>query len=199
MRTAWSRAAAWITPAVLGAVAVVQFAYARFATLSPWKGGGFGMFSTVDSPGARFLRIRLFTAQGGILVQVPERWRASEREIRATGSEKAAAELARALAGGTWIRLRLASATERYRRMSRPPSAAEDTLGREADGIVDLGKLDLVRMLESRESPAQDDAVIPVDSVRVEVWKYRFDKATTSLRAARFLEATASPGGRDGR
>lgn len=189
--------AAWITPAVLCAVAVMQFVYARFATLSPWKGGGFGMFSTVDSPGARFLRIRLVTDQGEIPIQVPERWRASEHELRTTGSKTVAAELAGALADGTWIRLRLASATERYHRLNRPTSsAAADTIGQEAGDVLDLGKLNLVRLLGPRESPSQGDVVIAVDSVRLEAWKYHFDKGATTLRAVKFMEISARPGGR---
>ena len=196
MNLAWNRMVAWITPAVLCAVAAMQFGYARFATLSPWKGGGFGMFSTVDSPGARFLRIYLLTDQGEIPIQVPERWRASERELRTTGSETVASELARALADGTWIRLRLASATQHYQSMNRPPSAAAtDTTDQETGDVIDLGKLNLVRMLKPRESPAKGDVVVSVDSVRVEVWKYQFDKSTTTLHAAKFMDISASPGG----
>ncbi|HVX57896.1 MAG TPA: hypothetical protein VHA37_09290, partial [Candidatus Saccharimonadales bacterium] len=45
-------------------IAGLQFVLATRYGLSAWKGGGFGMFSTVDSPDARFLRIYLITAQG---------------------------------------------------------------------------------------------------------------------------------------
>ncbi len=43
--------------ALLLAVAMVQVGLARTARLSPWKGGGFGMFSTTDDGGRRHLRI----------------------------------------------------------------------------------------------------------------------------------------------
>jgi hypothetical protein len=47
-----------ILPAiVLIAVAVVQIALTRTVYLSPWKGGGFGMFSTTDDAGKRHVRI----------------------------------------------------------------------------------------------------------------------------------------------
>ena len=47
-----------ILPAiVLIAVAVAQIALTRTAWLSPWKGGGFGMFSTTDDAGKRHVRI----------------------------------------------------------------------------------------------------------------------------------------------
>ena len=37
-----------VPPALMAAVAVVQIALALTSGLTPWKGGGFGMFSTLD-------------------------------------------------------------------------------------------------------------------------------------------------------
>ena len=48
-------AACWIPALLLVAVAVNQQRLARTAAISPWSGGGFGMFSTVDAPGNRHL------------------------------------------------------------------------------------------------------------------------------------------------
>lgn len=45
-------------------VAVAQMLTANLSTLSPWKGGGYGMFATQDSPGARFLELTGRTASG---------------------------------------------------------------------------------------------------------------------------------------
>lgn len=49
---------------VLIVIAIVQVILAKTAELSPWKGGGFGMFATTD--GTAFRRIRVF-------VEAPER------------------------------------------------------------------------------------------------------------------------------
>jgi hypothetical protein len=38
----------FLPPALLIVVAVIQIGLARTAGLTPWKGGGFGMFSTLD-------------------------------------------------------------------------------------------------------------------------------------------------------
>jgi len=43
--------------ALLVGVAIAQVTLARTAGLSPWKGGGFGMFSTTDDAGRRHVRI----------------------------------------------------------------------------------------------------------------------------------------------
>ena len=40
--------AKWLPPAVLVAVAIVQIGLAQTVDLTAWKGGGFGMFSTLD-------------------------------------------------------------------------------------------------------------------------------------------------------
>jgi hypothetical protein len=53
-------AADWRTqlPTVLlVAVAVTQIVLVRVADLSPWKGGGFGMFATTDGTSFRFVRL----------------------------------------------------------------------------------------------------------------------------------------------
>jgi hypothetical protein len=46
-----------IPVALMLAVAGAQITLARGAGLSPWKGGGFGMFSTTDDAGRRGVRV----------------------------------------------------------------------------------------------------------------------------------------------
>jgi hypothetical protein len=43
----WRRWLPYLAPAILVFVALNQIALAHFTMLTPWKGGGFGMFSTV--------------------------------------------------------------------------------------------------------------------------------------------------------
>jgi len=45
----------WLPPALLIAVALNQLRLVHTADLTPWCGGGFGMFSTTDSRSARHL------------------------------------------------------------------------------------------------------------------------------------------------
>jgi len=51
-----------IAPSLLVAVACVQIALAHTSGLSPWLGGGFGMFSTLDSWPTRHLHAFALTA-----------------------------------------------------------------------------------------------------------------------------------------
>jgi hypothetical protein len=52
--SSWS---CWLPGFLLIAVAISQIVLATTADLSPWKGGGFGMFSTIDGTASRDLRI----------------------------------------------------------------------------------------------------------------------------------------------
>jgi hypothetical protein len=60
----WQR---WLAPGILAGVACAQLAAAHLGPLSPWKGGGFGMFSTVDGPGMRTLQAEGIDEEGNIL------------------------------------------------------------------------------------------------------------------------------------
>jgi hypothetical protein len=64
-RTAWWRRAWWCLPIILAlAVAASQVYLAKFCGLSPSKGGGFGLFSTVDKLENRNLRAYLLLPNG---------------------------------------------------------------------------------------------------------------------------------------
>jgi hypothetical protein len=49
--------AAGLPALLLVSVALLQIALAHTVGLSPWKGGGFGMFSTTDRAEGRYLRV----------------------------------------------------------------------------------------------------------------------------------------------
>jgi hypothetical protein len=53
--------ARWLPALLLVLVALNQQRLAQTASLSPWSGGGFGMFSSTDSPAARHLHVFLET------------------------------------------------------------------------------------------------------------------------------------------
>ena len=61
-RRAWL--ATWAVPVVAIAIAITQVLLASTGTLSPWKGGGFGMFSTIDDPPSRTPRADVTTSTG---------------------------------------------------------------------------------------------------------------------------------------
>ena len=53
----------WLPAIALVVVAITQVLLAKTADLSPWKGGGFGMFATTD--GTAFRHVRIFVEAEG--------------------------------------------------------------------------------------------------------------------------------------
>ena len=97
-----------ILPAlILLVVAGVQVTLTRMAGLSPWKGGGFGMFSTTDDAGRRWVRV---------FVNAPER----SEEIAVTPSLEDAATRAAVLPTDPQLTRLARRVGERERRYGRP-------------------------------------------------------------------------------
>ena len=79
IRAAFAR---YLPAALLVAVAVNQQRLAHVDALSPWSGGGFGMFSVTDSPANRYLHASVENENLIREVRLPESW--EERVRRAT-------------------------------------------------------------------------------------------------------------------
>jgi hypothetical protein len=56
-----SRITTLLPTIIFASIAFAQIGMARNGTLSPWKGGGYGMFAVQDSPGERFVTITAVT------------------------------------------------------------------------------------------------------------------------------------------
>ena len=96
--------------ALLLAVAAMQVVLTRASALSPWKGGGFGMFSTTDDSGRRSVKV-FVTA------------RDRSEELAVAPSLEDAASRAAVLPGRSQL-TRLAQAVlDRERRHNRPVDA----------------------------------------------------------------------------
>ena len=93
--------------ALLLAVAGVQVTLTRTSGLSPWKGGGFGMFSTTDDAGRRWVRV---------FVTAPER----SEEIAIAPSLEDAAIRAAVLPNDAALWRLVRRVVERERRNGRP-------------------------------------------------------------------------------
>ena len=101
----------WLPVAMLVAVAGTQVMLVRTAGLSPWKGGGFGMFSTLDDSGRRHVRV---------FVSAPER---SEELAIAPSLEDAARRAA------------VLPADAELTRLARRVVDREDRYGRKVDTV----------------------------------------------------------------
>jgi len=107
MRT---RALAAIPPALLAVVACVQIGLARLTPLTPWKGGGFGMFATIDGASNRRTQVLVTGPERSQELDVPPSLADSAAACEAFPTERCLAALARRLA-------------DRERRHGRPVSS----------------------------------------------------------------------------
>jgi hypothetical protein len=151
------------------------------------------MFSTVDSPHARFVRAALLTPAGSLPLAVPPRWEKIASELRTAPSQAGVDELAELLAAqafrddrARWAalagRLDEAGATNVTRDVlhapppvplvSAPPGAATE--------LIPLGR---------GEEATADPARVPLTGVEVVLWRYRFDHVTKQLRAEPWFSA----------
>jgi len=96
--------------ALLVTVAAGQVTLTRTAGLSPWKGGGFGMFSTTDDGGRRHVRVFVTAAD-------------RSEEIAIAPSLEDAAARAAVLPGNRLLARLSERVVERERRHGRPVNA----------------------------------------------------------------------------
>lgn len=177
-----------IAPALLVAVALMQFLVARTTWLTPWKGGGFGMFSTVDSPSARFLRIVLETETGRVRVGIPGRLQRDAARLREVPNEPGLRALAEKLASATWVPEEWTSPEATYRNLLTAASSRDGRVPPQSGGA---GRgTTAYRILSERESA--QEAPLRVRAVQVEIRRYRLDGSTMRLVSDRLLEARSA-------
>ena len=199
----------WAVPILLCVVACLQIYLAMTKSLSPWKGGGFGMFSTVDSPDARFLRIYLINGTEETSILLPDSLKMLGREVQTIPSVSLASRLAQQLAQGTWAPYRMTDPVRRYQKGQTRgdgidsetfygvagPSDATRNNNSSADVVQTLpnGQIvfpKLLRMNEKGMPLIKPAEAVAFQRVRVEVWKYTLDVGSSQLKATKHLEVT---------
>lgn len=154
-----------LAPALLVSVAGVHTYLVEAKNQTPWEGGGFGMFSTVDKRQARFVRCSLVTSEDTAQVRVPNHLSRYAERLRARPTKARVASLAQYLADATWTEV------------------DPDSLGNPDPPQY--------RFVPSHEAP--DRSAVSVEAVRVEVWRYHFESRPYALDANPFLSATRRP------
>jgi hypothetical protein len=171
-----------VAPALLCAVALMQIVAARTTRLTAWKGGGFGMFSTVDSPSARFIRIELDTDRGTVRVGVPAVLQRDAARLREAPDEAGVRSFAARVANGNWAADRPVPPEARYAMLV---GAARD--GRSIPPSVPPAGEAVYRMLSNADTPR--GATLNVRAACVEVLRYRMVPNATRLVADRLMRA----------
>jgi len=157
------------------------------------------MFSTVDSPDARFLRIYLINDGEEMPVILPDSLKTLGREVQTIPSSPLLTDLGQRLAQGRWAPYRLTDPVRQYQNAqtnNEPLSGLVGPSDTTSDNIVKTlpnGQVVLPRLLRMEEKGApriKPEEAVAFQKVRVEVWKYTFDVASSQLKATKFLETT---------
>ncbi|MEM7050137.1 MAG: hypothetical protein AAF604_10770 [Acidobacteriota bacterium] len=185
----------YIAPILLIAIAFLQIYRAHAYRQSPWKGGGFGMFCTVDSPGARYVRTFIVTEDGlDLEVPIPGLASSAIRRLQVIPSQPLLEKVAEATATSQW----LWADYDPIARLSESSIAGADTLPPRAgtfdpSGIAkeSLRPIDQprVRLLQSGEPEPPEEAFLGLRSARAELWRMTFEGDTHTLRSERWLSA----------
>ena len=172
----------YLAPGLLILIASVQMVRGHFYDQSPWKGGGFGMFSTVDSPGARFLKIYLISETGEIAVKAPNRLRRLDRIVRTVPTPKNLDLMAQELTRESWVRapypFLFYSQEKNAWQVENMTLSMADIQGREVR----------IRAKHSEEPEFALGHRVDYESLRVELWKFDYEKQDSTVRAKKHLE-----------
>ena len=167
-------------------VIAVGHAYRVFACgQTAWKGGGFGMFSTVDAENARYVKIYLTTDQGEVPVELPSELRKPAAELRAAPNQSSTDALARRLAKLNWRDgqvswSRMASNLQSGIVTAHLLHAAEKPI--DSPHVPPAGS----RSTLTSTTSSIANGIVLIHKVRVEVWRYRYD-ATTHVLSSELL------------
>ena len=189
-----------IAPIVLLLVALFQIYRTHTQDLSPWKGGGYGMFSTIDRPSWRFLKGYLVNGTTEIVIGEYELGLTSEEFLRVQTRPVPASlnDIATELTKETWIRYDVSeidhlpgSIPDHWKYIALDPSFMERTgLFPEIADSISLSQRPAYpqefALLGDEDTP--DSLHIPFTHVRIEAWRIRFDPSREQVHAEHLAE-----------
>lgn len=156
----------WLTPVIAVLVIINQFYRVQTYDLSTWQGGGFGMFSSVDTINSRFFKIYLQVGNETIPVKTKGNFDKLITIALAEPTQENLHLLAKNIYAANWIHSgsfkQDSNAKNRYR------------------SVLEI--LPAYRTLPNLE------LLIMVDGVMLEMWKTRFDSNTNTITTFKHTE-----------
>jgi hypothetical protein len=169
---ATDRLRAWLPAAVLAAVACVHLYRVNAEGLSPWKGGGFGMFSTINARSHRVLRVVLrkstHVGEATFSIDPPQH----TEELRRAAEE-----------------LRSVPTKERLHRYMQLVSQLEYALYRNTKSLTTPSGAEPTPRVLAVGGPGTDSSPepLPYESLAVELRQIRFHRDPSSLSSSELL------------
>jgi hypothetical protein len=188
-----------LAPICLCLVAALHIWRVNTAGQTPWKGGSFGMFSTIDSESSRFVHAYALTNDGPLPLQIPSELEKKVAELRAAPNEEQLRALADKLARRSWIDPE--AAQQRLAEQLKNETSATPLTGarlrelRSAQPLVtNVSHHQPTTTLIAEKFGESNPATVPFTAVRVEVWKFEMPAATTHLKPRLLFSATRAAG-----
>lgn len=178
-----------LAPALLVLVACTQRVLVHTQDLTAWKGGGFGMFSTYDGPGARTLRLIVVTPDGEAVVAFPN---LSTLETRLVYFPTAGIlrDLAEQTAAGAWtlyrhdrvVAMKHDLPEEFQRQLSRDAAARRRLLAADSTTVLPAPYPEYLALTSGSRSERFGGVEAEVIGARAEVWRLIFDSDARQFR-----------------
>ncbi|MDX1945541.1 MAG: hypothetical protein SFU86_09030 [Pirellulaceae bacterium] len=185
-----------LAPLALLLVAGLHAVRVATSNQTPWKGGGFGMFSTVDAESSRFVRAWANTEQGELPLAIPPALAKRVLELRAAPNRAAADDLARHLSLLEWRRPDLAQAAVGSQIAALPadqPISGSILRPAATSAGAPWPAVGLPRGLEAIAPREVAADALAIGGVRVEVWRMTFDRRSGRLERERMMVSERQP------
>ena len=197
----------YTVPVLLAALALTQLYLGTQQWLTPWKGGGFGMFSTVDSSGGRSLRVYLVTEDGEEIPTRAPRWfKKRRRQARSFPADFRLRSMVDEMAAAKWIYRESDSPQKKEDGESdaspnagtkpdtdgsgRARSSASEQLTPDVAGLRSNSPYPKVESIRSGDTTG-DYELVKVKEVRLEVWRQIFEFDTNRVVQEKIKDAAA--------
>lgn len=168
----------WLPCLILIVVAVVQLYLAHTANLTPWKGGGFGMFAAIDSPTMRVIWAEALTKEGEVISLDLFRTLdvASIRSLRSLPRQKDLEQIAPQLLAKSIV------PTTIRQQAAYSKLQTENTNLQLHNQFSVLNSQPLYK-LKSVDDPVLPETIKTIVAVRLQWWRLRFEAPERRLRA----------------
>ena len=169
----------WLVPTILLLVALLQLYLAHTANLSPWKGGGFGMFAAVDSPSMRVVAAEGLDRDGQLiqLDALDSLDNSTYRRILSLPRQVHLEQIASELISEKFVpkNIQRRSTFEKLQREN-------PKLALQVSEIL-LKNQPLYRLKTPEDPMLLNDSVKTLKAIRLQWWRLRFDKTKNRLWA----------------
>lgn len=174
----------YIAPALLIVVALNQVLHANLDCLTPWKGGGFGMFSSTTSASNRWIVIKLHTDKESIPVACPRRYRMNLAKIKAFPKRNRLEDFGSDLITHNWVDFGVVAGRIKPKTNDQDPGKENSWKSDEVDlwsSVMNSNdvrkKIEPVRFLaieDEKYTKLPTGKLLDVKSISLEVWNLNF-------------------------